>query len=187
MLRSKIEPRWRHQACLLRPRYPSELLDWLFEPNSMTARLRRVGDNQLQVRLLSQQWQQPRRSEAVALNLPWRQPAVIREVELVVKGAVWIFARSVYPKAVLTGHGVCLRSLGTKPVGDVLYTDPTIARSDFEVTILRPGQVDFIKATRSLVTKPDYLLARRSVFRWYNKPLLISEIFLPTILENQHD
>src|SRR5215471_11178963 len=91
------EPKWLPQRQRRIQLISPVLLDWLLEPGSMTMRLRQACRQSFKVNQCFQSWQRPRYSEAKILGQSERQLAVIREVELLCDGEIWVSARSVFP------------------------------------------------------------------------------------------
>ncbi len=75
-------------------------------------------------------------------------------------------------------------ALGTKPLGELLFTDPTVKRDPIEVARLTPGEWLYEMAVLEENYRPDELWARRSRFYIGGKVLLVNEIFLPTLVDN---
>ncbi len=117
----------------------------------------------------------PRPEEARALGLAPRRFALIREVLLLGGGEPRVFARSVLPVATLTGRMRHLRHLDNRPLGDLLFRNASLKRGEIEVARV-PGH----RLPAGLVDPAQRLWGRRSVFRLEGKPLLVSEIFLPS-------
>jgi chorismate--pyruvate lyase len=63
----------------------------------------------------------------------------------------------------------------------VLFADPTMHRDPIQVACLTERNHHFVLATRDLEPRPEKIWGRRSVFYLSDKPLLVSEIFLPEI------
>jgi chorismate--pyruvate lyase len=72
-----------------------------------------------------------------------------------------------------------LAHLGTRPLGGMLFADPSMQRGDVELARLETGQAMHAAATFHLASPPRQIWGRRTVFRLADKPLLVSEIFLP--------
>lgn len=177
----RLEPSWHDARCFRRAAFPVGLSEWLFEQGSMTRRVQKVCREDFFVRVLAQSWRCPQRTEVGALGLPPNKRAVVREVELVGDGEALISARSVFPEATLRGKGRLLNLLGDRPLVELLFSDPTLMRSTFELALLYPGHMDYERALKHVSERPPVLWARRSIFRLYGGPLLVCEIFLPTI------
>ena len=130
------------------------------------------------------------RSESQLLHKNPRQQCLIREVLLQCNGQPWVYARSVIPVSSLRGPIRHLRHLDTRPLGQLLFNTPNMRRSPFQITQLSAQQLihelnqNFggpamtqLKPQR-LLPENDTLWGRRSRFTIYNKPLIVSEIFL---------
>jgi len=87
----------------------------------------------------------------------------------------------VIPVRTLTGPRRRLSRLGKKPLGAVLFADPSMLRSGIEIAKLSAGQPLFARATATLSPLPENIWGRRSAFFLNHQPLLVSEIFLPAI------
>ena len=162
-----------HWRALRRPsqlQAPRPWRSWLMDPGSLTQRLIQRSRGQFRVEVLRQQWAVPTASERQALGMRCREKALIREVQLIGKDQPWVYARSVLPATTLTGRQRLLAQIGTRPLGQMLFRDPSMRRSPLQISPLHlsTGQTAW---------------ARRSVFRLANKPLLVCEVFLPALLE----
>lgn len=168
---------------------PPSVESWLFDAASLTQRLRQVCQGRFQVRVVSQQRVRPLRDERIALRMRDHEHALVRMVYLLCDGQPWVFARTVIPLRTLSGAQRRLGRLGTKPLGEVLFADRSMRRSEVEVARLAPGGKLFgLIATGTtaggainLAQQPQQIWGRRSVFYLQDKPLLVSEIFLPAL------
>lgn len=168
---------WRPPR-VLKSNVPAGLWDWLLDPASLTRRLQDACDGQFRVQLLHQGWARPLADEARALKLRGGQRAVVREVYLLCRGKPCVFARTVIPRATLSGKYRRLTRLGNKSLGAVLFSDPAMRRSAVRIAALAAGQTLFEHAARGLAKAPRLIWGRRSLFYLAGKPLLLSEIFL---------
>jgi chorismate--pyruvate lyase len=175
------EPVWNFTRELRHGFVPADMVDWLFDPGSLTARLIQGCSGRFQVQVLSQVWHAPLHNEIKRLGMRERQMSFIREVYLCCDGQPWVFARTVIPRKSLSGKQKHLASLGSRPLGAVLFADPHMHRDEIEVACLQPRQQLYHKAVAALPSKPASIWGRRSVFYLNNKPLLVNEIFLPGI------
>ncbi|GAB6066742.1 chorismate lyase [Methylothermus subterraneus] len=168
------EPVW-FSACSPRARrIPKAVRDWLAESGSLTARLEALA-GPIQVRLLYQGWGRLFVGEATALRSPWERRAWIREVALSAAGEPLVLARTVAPAATLTGPGKRFARLGTRPLGEVLFSRPAAIRVDRVWTLPHP-------ACWLEVYGAPPRWGRRTLYRTYpNLPLLVSEFFLPAV------
>jgi chorismate--pyruvate lyase len=158
-----------------------EILEWLVDKGSLTQRLIEFSQGEFTVRLRRQGWFKPLLSEAGLLHQPPRRLAMIREVDLLCRGIPVVFARTIIPATSLKGRSRSLGGLGNRPLGAVLFQNPTTRREKVEYATIRPGQALFESATGALGRKGDLLQARRTLFCYTGKPLLVNEIFLPTL------
>ncbi len=179
------KPLWRPRRHLPQGIVPPNLSSWLFDTTSLTQRLRQACHGRFQVRVISEAQVRPLRDERVALRMRGHEGAVVRMVYLLCDGRPWVFARTVIPLRTLSGAQRRLAYLGSKPLGAMLFADKSMRRSEVEVARLAAGCTVFSMATQTLEHKPDEIWGRRSVFYLQNKPLLVSEIFLPDLLENE--
>ncbi|ODS24161.1 hypothetical protein AB835_05135 [Candidatus Endobugula sertula] len=157
---------------------PHSYYSWLVDKGSLTQKLIDKSQGRLSIEVLQQRIRRANFSEQRALLMPHRHWGVIREVVLYGDGIPWIYARTVIPLTTLHGPLRRLYYLGNKSLGEQLFTDPTMSRGPMEVAQLQPRQLPE-KLQISQVT-----WGRRSVFRVSNKPLLVSEIFLPALLNH---
>lgn len=177
-----LEPVWRSKAMLTNSLVPAEIASWLFEHGSLTRRILLNCKKDFRVEVLSQKWQRPMLNEALRLGAHPEHHALVREVLLYCGGEPWVFARSVLPRKTLTGPRRFLGKLGNKPLGETLFSDPDIQRDALEIAKIKKGQRMFNCATQYLNNPPDFVWGRRSVFYLHKKPLLVNEVFLPSIL-----
>jgi chorismate--pyruvate lyase len=106
---------------------------------------------------------------------------LVRDVELLCDDNPWVFARTLIPITSLKGAAQRLTQLGEKPLGAVLFSDPKVIRGATQVARLLPGQPLYQTACNHLSQKPDHLWGRRTLFYLEKRPLLVNEIFLPTL------
>jgi len=109
------------------------------------------------------------------------EQAVIREVELLCDGRPWVYARTLMPLSSLGGGMRRLTRLGTRPLGEVLFTAEGVERLRVEIAELGVSQGLFGIAGAGLEPPPEYLWGRRALFALDGKRLLVNEIFLPGI------
>lgn len=171
--------RWKPNRHYLRASIPRPLCSWLLDTASLTLRLQQLCPEDFRVRVLSQVAGRPRLDEARALGMDPGGKALIRQVQLLCDGKPWVYARTIIPMSSLRGRLRRLASLGTRPLGGMLFADPGMRREIVELACIRKGQALYAEATRGLRTKPAEVWGRRAVFRIARKPLLVSEVFLP--------
>lgn len=178
------EPRWLPKRHLNSTQIPEAYRCWLVDPASLTARLRQACNGCFRVQVLAQRVCRPAHNEAQALNMRFGARAVVREVQLLCDDTPWVFARTVIPLSTLKGPQRQLAHLGSRPLGAVLFADPTMRRSEVEIADIRAVHAIYHAAVQHLPARrrSQSIWGRRSVFHVGNKPLLVSEVFLPSIL-----
>lgn len=162
-------------------RAPRALRGWLSNRGSLTQRLKaRHAD--FRVRLVARGFAPPFLDETLALRLRPKVNAYVRDVLLMGGGHVRVYAHSVLPRTSLRGGWRGITRLGAKPLGEALFSDPRIRRLGLTMRRL-DARHPLYRAARSHtgLTTP-HLWARRSVFCLNGHPLLVTEMFLPTIL-----
>jgi len=133
---------------------PKPVLNWLDDEQSLTAKLKQKFDD-FSVNVLSQTQTTPHNNENEVLDFEGQ--SIVREVELLGNHQVVIFARSVIP---VTEDTQDLLTIGSKPLGEVLFNDPDIKRGQLQIT--HTGST----------------WGRRSTFTIGTTKLLVSEFFL---------
>lgn len=149
---------------------PVPYRDWLFDNGSLTAKLKKYSLGDFRVQLICQEWRIPSLEESTLLAQPTNRLTNIREVLLLCHDAPVVFARTVIPISTLEGENTRLLHLSNKPLGEVIFSDPTSKRGPIEIT-------------KTVDTNNCPVWGRRSVFTLNNKPLVVSEFFLPTLFD----
>jgi len=169
------ESNWQDFRRFTAAELPPGSREWLLDQGSLTKRLIKRSGGTFYVQLLSQRWQRPRPSEVRLLGMPERELAIVREVALMCFDQPWVFARSVIPASSLTGRLRQLRHLETRPLGAMLFSDPGMRRQPFELAAIDGDSLQIPESLRQQQT----LWGRRCRFELSDKPIMVSEIFLP--------
>jgi chorismate--pyruvate lyase len=154
MPRSIVDKPWRH---------------WLLDTGSLTQNVKDLAPGRFSLQLLDRRFDQPSLSECNALNIKPRHEAYIREVTLCVDNQAHIYARSIIPRSTLTASERQLLTLQTTPLGEFLFAHKNMRRGPIEI---KQGQLN-----------GQTVWARRSIFYVNDKPLLVCEYFLPSLLQ----
>lgn len=133
---------------------PDTVMYWLDDDQSLTTKLKNKFDD-FSVNVLLQTQHEPHQDETDLLG--FKGDSIIREVELLGNSQVMVFARSVIP---ITNDTEDLLMIGSRPLGEVLFNDPTIARGPLQIT--HTGST----------------WGRRSAFTIGTTKLLVNEFFL---------
>ena len=169
------EPNWRPANQFVGVPALQDDAPWLLDTGSLTAHLRRQSAGNFRVQVLSQHWGLPRLSERRLLSMGDRDWGLIREVLLCCHDEPWVYARSVMPARSLTGHLRRLRGLDSRPLGHLLFTDRSMRRIPYEICRLPAAQLPL----EGLPEQEAALWGRRSCFVFDQRPIMVSEIFLP--------
>ena len=172
-----IQQRWFRRRQLFSKHVPADIQAWLFDPASLTARLKQKCSDGFRVELLSQALQKPRLDEFRVLGMESGSYALVRQVRLCCGPACWVYARTVIPFSTLKGKQRIYANLGTRPLGAMLFADRTMQRDEVMVTSLTGSQLPDGLG----LDERDVVWGRRSVFRVGSKALLVSEYFLPAL------
>lgn len=130
--------------------------------------------------------------EAALLGIAPHQLAYSREVFLYADGKPVVFAHSTCASAHLRGAWQAMRELGNRSLGSLLFTHPLVSRQPLHFKALRANhplhvgpaltRQSSVGLKPDLQSAPDTLWARRSLFTLHGSPLLVTEVFLPEIL-----
>ena len=160
---------------------PRALRTWLTDRGSLTQRLKaRHAD--FCVCPVARGLARPFPDEINVLSLRPQTLAYVRDVLLFGGGHARVFAHSVLPRGTLRGTWWGITHLGTKSLGEVLFTDPRIQRLGLSMRRLDARHPLYRAAQRHTRIDAHQLWARRSVFCLDGRPLLVTEVFLPAIL-----
>jgi len=177
------ELRWKPAARFLKHDIPPRLRSWLFDQTSLTARLQHYcGQHGFRVQLFTQRRDAVTHLEARSLGLTSRRLALVRQVYLLCGEQVVVFARTIIPLSSLKGRQRRLANLGQRSLGAVLFADKSMRRGNLEIVRVevkrRPSPAALAQFEPGTV-----LWGRRSKFTLNGHQLLVSEFFLPALLD----
>jgi len=173
---------WHKYSPYFVNRAPNILKPWLNEQNSLTQAVVNSCVGKFKVRIYRQHWGKVTLSEQNQLNIQSNTYCFIRQVHLFCNNTPWIFARTVVPISTLRGELEKLTHLGTQPLGAILFANPIIQRDNIEIAkIDYRNEIYQFAMEFSKTNNNTDIWGRRSRFTLKRKPLLVSEIFLPTI------
>jgi chorismate--pyruvate lyase len=161
-------------------RIPREIRHWLTDSGSLTRRLR-ARSVEFRVRPVATGLACPNPDELTVLGLQRGARAYVREVQLICDGVPVVFAHSVLPIASLRGGWNGVTRLGTRPLGDALFNNPRIRRRPLEYRCLQSDHPLFRSLREGVTIDGSRMWARRSLFCLMGRPLLVTEVFLPSI------
>jgi chorismate--pyruvate lyase len=165
-------PEWLLRDQLIEAPSPI-VLEWLFHEDSLTRRLTRLSDDRFCVEPQFEGWQRLREDECAALHLPEGSEGWVREVYLLGGDENWVFARSVAARSALEQDGLHMDELGTRSLGELLFSDKAFARGPLQVCRYPAQWLPKADAQQGL-------WGRRSCFSRGTLSILVAEVFLPT-------
>ena len=152
-------------------------LDWLLDPDSLTARLKQHCQC-FEVKVLGQSVQACSPVEASNDIHPGEQ-VLVREVLLFCDNKPQVFARSLLPLASLTGEEQQLAHLGNQSLGQVLFNQASLQRKSIQISSFGPESRVATLAHDLDMPLKGAMWGRRSTFMLKDKPLMVAEVFLP--------
>jgi len=159
--------------------------DWLTTEGSLTARL--IAHSQrFRVRRLHQRSAPCLADEARAIGLPRPERVWEREVLLECDGKPAVFGHTVVPTGCTATDWPLFSALGERSLGTTLFYDPLVRRGQLEFARIRAGHPLFARVRAAIGGTNDTLYyARRCVYRRHQGLLLVTEVFLPEVLNLQ--
>ncbi|MBY4897394.1 chorismate lyase [Cupriavidus sp. AU9028] len=159
---------------------------WITGEGSLTARLV-ASSSRFRVCRLSQGMETPLLDEWHAIGLAAPRPVIARDVLLVCDNTPAIYAHSIVHPLYARRDWPFLGGLGDRPLGGALFVDPRVRREPFEFARLLPHHPLMRRLQRALPELAHWpmLPARRSVFRRGKGAMLVTEVFLPDLIERK--
>ena len=154
---------------------------WLQDRGSLTRRIQERC-SKFRVQPVFQSLRKVYGDEQDVMQLRPNELALVREVYLYCGDTPVVFAHSVVARKNLRGAWRGLSGLGNKSLGTVLFTNPRIRRTPLQFKKVARGHFLYDRACNRLLEKPANLWARRSLFTLHGQSILVTEVFLPAIL-----
>ena len=154
---------------------PADLHDWLYtDRGSLTRRLTVQAGGAFSVVPIDEGWRVLRSDECAALGVAEGSEGWVREVYLCGHEQPWVFARSVATRSALMHSELDLSHLGSRSLGELLFSDPAFNRGPLEA---RHYPTDWLPEP----IRQGGLWARRSCFSQGALRVLVAEVFLPEL------
>ena len=161
----------------------ARMRDWLATPGSLTAKLI-AHSRQFRVQKMHQNGAFCLSDEAAAIGL--KRPGRVweREVLLRCDDEPVVFAHTVVNAASTASDWPLFSALGERSLGTTLFYDPLVKRGQLEYARSRPGHPLYVRANAALggTLRDKVYYARRCVYRRHQGLLLVTEVFLPSVL-----
>jgi chorismate--pyruvate lyase len=155
----------------------------LNETGSLTKRLRSHFGARLKVRILFHYWKPAFIDESRLLQVPYRRYQLIREVVLQVDQRPLVLARTVLPEATIRIAHRNLSHLGSRPLGEVIFSYPDLERRLRQFS--RAQQTDWSQRASLEFGIETPLWGRRTIYAIHRQPLLVSEFFFPEWIQSK--
>ncbi len=158
--------------------HPNWVQAWLSNRGSLTANINNLIAGEITVKVLRHGFQPAPGNALKTLDVTAEEPVLHREVLLCEGETPLVFACSLIPESVLEGKYSALRDLGNSPLGHWIFQEPALRRTNVHTATLRNTNPVFMHAPESESTS---LHGRRSCFSGTDKPIIVSEFFLPAM------
>ncbi len=142
--------------------------DWLSNSQSLTQLIEKRTKKSVTIKVLADQRQSISLDEQRFFQRPLKRCRV-REVYLCIDDTPVVLARSILPTTSCTGINRPIVNIGNTPLGEVLF---------------KKGKAPIL--ARQITEIPSLGFGRRSLYLLRGHPILISEIFLPELLNKLH-
>lgn len=174
-------PQWKDShRCQLTP-VDNMLESWLYETGSLTRRLRSIYGSAFAVEVLFNRWKPAFVDECQLLDLPHQRYQLIREVLLHAKGVPLILARTVLPEPTIAIAHRNLSHLGSRPLGEVIFSYPDLERRRRQIS--RVDAKQWMPSLSRRLMLDEACWGRRTVYAIHQQPLLVAEFFLPALFD----
>ncbi len=177
--RSIASVQWQPAERLGQLSVDSHLRPWLIGKGLLTERLRAVCGTRFELRVTDHLTGLLSASHRAALRVE-DNAGLFREVEMLCGDQVWVFGQTVIPDSTLSAHP-WLAELGDSALGETLSGLSGVERSSYEYAWLPAGDNIAARALRAAQIKPAGLWARRSRIALRSAPMLVHELFLPSM------
>jgi len=177
----RISKNNKKETWLRKPILSGQFGCWLMNAGSLTLRLQaRYVDFKVTPLMIG--YIKANQDEVALLHMSNREPVLIRNVFLMGCKMPVVFAHSVLPRKYLRGRWLGLRHLGSQPLGASLFSNPKVKRTALSFKKIGRNHPLYQSANKFLHDKTSILWARRSIFYYQHAKIIVTEVFLPTIL-----
>lgn len=161
-----------------------EMREWLTDTASLTAKLT-ARSTHFRVQRIRQERGLCLADEFAMVGLSRRSCVRERDVLLQCDGRAVIFAHTIVPMAATAADWPFFGALGERSLGTTLFGDPRVMRESMQYARLQPRHPLMRRAAAALgeeaIMRPLY--ARRCLYRRNKGVLLVTEVFLPALVE----
>ncbi len=155
------------------------ILNWLLDNGSLTSKLVELSDNQFSLELLDQTQRAPLDIEVSMFDVKTIGNIIDRKVVLMGNTAPWVYAQSIIPLSTAVGDLAILKNLNKRSLGEFIFKNKAIKRRSLQIAYLSAREYGI---PPRLCGGDEMLWGRRSLFTLNTNSLLVSEIFLPSLI-----
>ncbi len=163
---------------------PRKWQSWLSDTGSLTQKIERAIGQKLEVLVLRDCRQNLNSDESRYFHFKI-QRCRIREVLLCANGTPLVMAHSIIPSTSSSGSNHEVLRLGKKPLGAVLFAKTRMhskKKPMREISRLDKQSALWRKCFKQYPQLPSVAWGRRTLYELKGRPLLVSEVFLPALL-----
>ncbi len=171
---------WQNQSSASEQIKDKKLHPYIFHEASLTKLIQESCIGEFSIAIHSTGWGKAMPEEMELLDVNQDEPIFVRESWLKSDNVNLVFARSIIPGQSLDGSLSRLTDLGDRPLGEVLFAEPSCERAAMRFARLDES-CDLYQHIAPELDNKDDIWVRQSLFKIEHKPLLILEIFLPII------
>lgn len=163
---------------------PPRVRDWVLLQTSMTARIQQVVGAPISVEVLRQATGRLHDDERHFFTAPPARHGTVREICLSARGVPLLIARTALTSRRLQEHPT-IRGLGNQALGSLLFAGGRASpwRSREMIHLQADSPLFALVRQRHRGVQSGYW-ARRTLFRLFGEPLLVTEIFLPELIHH---
>ena len=165
-------------------RAPSHWQSWLSDTGSLTQKIEHAIGQKLEVIVLSDCRQNLNSDESRYFHFKLRR-CRIREVLLCRKGIPLVMGRSIIPTTSSMGSNHAILRLGKHPLGAILFANKhkqKKQKAQREIAHVNKGHPLWKKCSKKYSDLLSPVWARRTLYHLKAHPLLVTEVFLPNLL-----
>jgi len=177
-----VSIKWKDAGFIGNSSITANLRACMLDTGSLIKHLEYYSPERILLTLEAQSWGKPHPDESKILNLRNAGYGLLRETFLTCGDHPWVYARTIIPPQTLMGSRI-LAHWGNKPLGNYLFADKLTYRGKIEIAELKTSNAPYSPIYNLAIEEDNTLWGRRSFFYIKNKPLLLTEIFLPEAIK----
>jgi len=177
-----VSIKWKDAGFIGNSSITANLRACMLDTGSLIKHLEYYSPERILLTLEAQSWGKPHPDESKILNLRNAGYGLLRETFLTCGEHPWVYARTIIPPQTLMGSRI-LAHWRNKPLGNYLFSDKQTYRGKIEIAEFKTSNAPYSPIYNLAIEEDNTLWGRRSFFYIKNKPLLLTEIFLPEAIK----